>query len=259
MAALNISLTLYYNPECPFVHRVLTTLHELSLRYTTVFVDLDVPRSADYLAINPRGTVPALKFSSPDFRNGKETIMTESLVIIYFLGNLFPNHLLPAAPSAGIVTAVTRTRIFFFINAWENKITPLFDKVYIASFGGEKEAEGVEDMVVGAIKNEIDPLLKKEDGDGGGAFLGGREKLTMAEVVVAPVILRVFAFCDGGLLPQTFKTNLLALPNFGKWIKEVLKSESLLKGWDEASFLSGSKAKLQEFKEGRFKPKVSAQ
>ncbi|EGX48307.1 hypothetical protein AOL_s00080g432 [Orbilia oligospora ATCC 24927] len=259
MSAPNISLTLYYHPECPFVHRVLTTLRELSLPFDTVFVDLDVPRSADYLAINPRGTVPALKFSSPDFRNGKETILTESLAIIYFLGNLFPNHLLPAAPSAGVVTAVARTSIFFFINAWENKITPLFDKVYMASFGDEKEAKEVEDMVVGAIEKEIDPLLKRQDEDGGGAFLGGREKFTMAEVVAAPVILRLFAFCDGGLLPRSFKANLLALPNFGKWASELVRNESLLRGWDEAGFVSGSRTKLQEFKEGKFRPKICTQ
>ncbi|RVD86086.1 uncharacterized protein DFL_004380 [Arthrobotrys flagrans] len=254
MAAPNISLTLYSHPECPFVHRVLTTLHELSLPYTTVFVDIDVPRTADYLAINPRGTVPALKFSSPDYHSGHETVVNESLVIVYFLGNLFPNHLLPAA-AAGVAAAVARTRIFFFVDTWENKITPLFDKVYKASFGDEKEAKDAEDMVVGAIKKEIEPLLKKEDGDGQGMFLGGREKFTMAEIVVAPVIIRVFAFSDGGLLPRSFKTNLLALPNFGKWAQAMVKNESLLKGWDEVSFVDGSKAKLQQFKDGSFKPK----
>ncbi|KAK6516017.1 hypothetical protein TWF281_004607 [Arthrobotrys megalospora] len=249
----NISLTLYYNPECPYVHRVVTTLHELSLPFTSVFVDLDVPRPASYLAVNPRGTVPTLTFTSPDYH--KEIILTDSLMIIYFLGNLFPNHLAPT-PERGVTAALNRTRIFWFINTWENKITPLFDKVYMASFGGEREAKEVEDLVVAAIEKDIEPLLKKEEEDGGGVFLGGKDKFTVAEIVAAPVLLRLFAFTDNGLLPQSFKKNLLGLPNFGKWAQELIKNESLLKGWDEAKFVEGSKAKLQQFRDGAFKPKV---
>ncbi|KAK6523325.1 hypothetical protein TWF281_001304 [Arthrobotrys megalospora] len=256
MAAPNISLTLYYNPECPYVHRALTTLHELSLPFTTHFVDLDVPRSPAYLAINPRGTVPALTFKSPDYNDNRETIVNESLVIIYFLGNLLPNHLLPAAVT-GVQVAVDRARIFYFINTWENKINPLFEKVYIASFAGQKEAKEVEDLLVAAIKKEIEPLLKKEERDREGLFLGGKDKFTMAEVVVAPLMLRLFAFVHGGLLPQSLKSNLLALPYFGKWAREIVKNENLLKEWDEAKFLEGSKAKLQQFRDGTYKPKIA--
>ncbi|KAK6337053.1 hypothetical protein TWF718_009839 [Orbilia javanica] len=255
MATPNISLSLYYNPECPYVHRVVTTLHELSLPFTSVFVDLDVPRPASYLAINPRGTVPALKVTSPDYFNNKEIILDDSVKIIYFLGNLFPNHLAPT-PERGVAAALYRTRMFWFMNTWENKITPLFDKVYMASFGGEKEAKEVEDLVVTAIKKDIEPLLQKEEGDGRGVFFGGKDKLTVAEIIAGPVLLRLFAFVDNGLLPQSFKENLLDLPNFGKWARELVKNESLLKGWNEAKFVEGSKAKLQQFRDGAFKPKI---
>ncbi|EGX53157.1 hypothetical protein AOL_s00006g535 [Orbilia oligospora ATCC 24927] len=255
MATPNISLKLYSNPECAFVHRVITTLHELSLPFTSVVVDLDVPRSTSYLAINPRGTVPTLTFTSPDYHDNKETILTDSLMIIYFLGNLFPNHLAPT-PERGVAAAINRTRIFWFVSTWENKITPLFEKVYMASFGGEREAKEVEDLVVAAIKKEVEPLLEKEEDDNGGVFLGGKDKFTVAEIVAAPVLLRLFAFADSGLLPQSFKKNLLDLPNFGKWARELVKNESLLKGWDEARFVEGSKAKLQQFREGTFKPKL---
>lgn len=142
------------------------------------------------------------------------------------------------------------------IDTWGNKIGSLFLKVSLASVGGEEAANEAVEAAVTAVEKEIEPLLVKLERDGDGPFLGGRDKFTLAEVAIAPFILRSFAQASDGIIPSSFKERLLALPNFGKWATEVLKNESLLKDWDEPTFLEGTKKRLQQFKDGTFKPKV---
>ncbi|KAK6513946.1 hypothetical protein TWF506_008376 [Arthrobotrys conoides] len=250
----DLSITLYSNTACPFVHRTLITLHELSIPFTPSFIDLNTPRPEYYLKINPRGTVPALTFTSPSYQNGKQIIINESLIIAYFLTDLFPNHLIPSPGS--LEGATERARILFVIDTWGNKVGGAFVKALLASVGEEAAASEAVDVAVQAVEKEIEPLLVKLEGDGDGPFLGGRDKFTLAEVAIAPFILRTFAQVDNGLLSPAYKEKLLALPNFGKWATAVLKNESLLKDWDEATFVEGTKKKLQQFKDGTFKPKV---
>ncbi|KAJ3191890.1 hypothetical protein HDU82_003373 [Entophlyctis luteolus] len=58
---------------CTGSHRVSIVLAELNLPFEEVIIDLTTPRTAEYLAINPLGLVPALKW------NGN--VITESAVI----------------------------------------------------------------------------------------------------------------------------------------------------------------------------------
>ena len=46
-------ITLYSNRACPYAHRVHITLAELGVQYEEVNIDLDKPRDAWYLKINP--------------------------------------------------------------------------------------------------------------------------------------------------------------------------------------------------------------
>ncbi|EPS39857.1 hypothetical protein H072_6422 [Dactylellina haptotyla CBS 200.50] len=253
-ADLDISLTLYSNPGCPYVHRALTTLHELSLPFKSVHIDLEAPRPASYLAVNPRGTVPALTFSTSSDK--KEVVVNESLVIIYFLADLFPNHLIPSAGPGNVSAAAERARIFYFIDTWGSKVSSALMKVFLASAAGAEGGEAAVDAVIEVIQKEMDPLLKREEGDGDGPFLGGRHEVTLAEIAVAPFVLRNFAWVASGLAPASLKERILALEHFGPWAAEIIKNENLVKEFDEATFVEKSKAKLQAFREGSFKPKV---
>lgn len=91
---------------------------------------------------------------------------------------------------------------------------------------GEKAA--VVEEWVRVVEKEIEPLLK-----GAGPFLGGSKELTMAEAIVAPFLLRWYAFADDQYLPILLKEKLDALPNFGKWSKAVREKESVTKIWSE--------------------------
>ncbi|KAI9356489.1 hypothetical protein DFJ73DRAFT_914882 [Zopfochytrium polystomum] len=76
----------------------------LKLPHSEGQVDIVAPRTAEYLAINPRGLIPTLSF------NGE--IITESTIIAQFLADQFPGRLLP--PSDAPRAPLTRAKINFF-------------------------------------------------------------------------------------------------------------------------------------------------
>ena len=53
-------ITLYTNHGCPYAQRAQIALKELDLKYEEVIIDLDTPRSASYLKINPVKLPPLL-------------------------------------------------------------------------------------------------------------------------------------------------------------------------------------------------------
>jgi glutathione S-transferase len=146
-------------------HRAHIALNELGLPFEEVIIDLDTPRSPEYLAINPRGLVPTLNF------NGH--IIPESGIVSQFLADAYPSHLLP--PSNTVEGALRRAKIAFFVDAFFSKFQGPLAKF---TFGkSEEEAlAGVEAGVAGLVK-EVEPLLADAK-----PFFGGAEKLTLAEV-----------------------------------------------------------------------------
>jgi len=56
-------ITLYTSYFCPWAHRSQVILKELGLDFETVHIDLNVPRTAEYLKINPRGLVPSINYN----------------------------------------------------------------------------------------------------------------------------------------------------------------------------------------------------
>ncbi|KAJ6261450.1 hypothetical protein Dda_4120 [Drechslerella dactyloides] len=253
----NIDITLYSNPGCPYVHRVFTALHELNLPFNRVFIDLETPRPDWYLKINPRGTVPALSFTSPEYNGGAVTIVNESLVILQFLADLVPGKLLPSfsvGEKTTVHAAAQKAQIAFFIDAWGSKVGNGLTKVLLAAAadgaGGVEAAEAA----VKAVEKEIDPLLAR--GEGESLFFGEGGSVSLAEIVAAPFLLRTFAWADAGFVTNKLKEQLLALPNFGPWAREVVKLETLLKEFDQETFVEKTKVKLQQFKDGTWKPKA---
>lgn len=106
-------ITLYTNHKCPHAHRAHITLNELNLPFEEVLIDLDTPRPQWYLDINPRGLVPAIKYSVPGLMD--EEIITESGIVALFLCDAFPSHLLPASKESPF-SALRRARINFFVD-----------------------------------------------------------------------------------------------------------------------------------------------
>lgn len=110
------------------------------------------------------------------------------------------------------------------------------------------KAEGAEkekavDAWFGAVEKEIEPLLKDAK-----PFFGGSEQMTMAEVQVAPFLVRMYAMAHGGLVPKTLEDRLNGLPNFSKWAKAVMAKESVTYVFDEATNIKKTTARIEKMK-----------
>lgn len=107
----------------------------------------------------------------------------------------------------------------------------------------DEEKEKLSQDLVAIVTKEIEPLLMDAK-----PFFGGSSKVTLAEALTAPFILRIYALTKHGLIPQTVVAGFDALPNFSKWAAEVIKQESVLYIWDEETTVAGSKRKIENLK-----------
>ncbi|KAH7093035.1 thioredoxin-like protein [Paraphoma chrysanthemicola] len=224
-------ITLYTNHRCPWAHRAHIVLKELGLKYDEVIIDLDTPREPWYLEINPRGLVPSIDF------NGE--IITESGIVSTFLADAYPSHVFPAAGNPK--DALTRARINFFVDTWFTKAGSFWFQILRAEEQSEKEKLSKD--FVDIVRKEIEPLLHNA-----APFFNGSSKVTLAEALTAPFILRIYALTKHGLLPQSVVDGFDQLPNFSKWAKEVVKQESVLYIWDEESTVQGTAKKIESLK-----------
>jgi len=210
-------ITLYTSYSCPWAHRSQIALRELGLDFETVIIDLSVPRTPEYLAINPRGLVPALSY------NG--TILTESAVVSQFLVDAHPSHLEKTSSEEG--GALQRAKINFFVDTYFTKINGSFFATLRAP---EAEREKEAGILADAIAKEIEPLLQDA-----APFFGGSNRLTLAEVQTGSFLLRLLSFHKyDGLFPKSFPTTLESkAPAFWKWANAVVKEDSVTYIWNE--------------------------
>lgn len=174
--------------------------------------------------------MPAIDF------NGE--IITESGIVSTFLADAYPSHVYPAAGNPK--DALTRARINYFVDTWFSKAGSFWFQILKAD-GEEKEK--LAKQFVEIVGKEVDPLLKDA-----APFFGGSSKVTLAEALTAPFILRVYALTKYGLLPQSVVDGFDALPNFSKWAHEVIKQESVTYIWDEEPTITATKNKIESLK-----------
>ena len=160
------NIILYTNHSCPWAHRAHIALAELGLPFKEEIIDLTVPRTPEYLAVNPRGLVPSISY------NG--TIITESAIVAQFLSDAHPSHLEKTSNEEG--GALQRAKINFFVDAFISKVNGQLFGILRAS---EEEKEELGVKVVDTIVKELEPLLQDAK-----PFFGGSSKLTLAEVSV---------------------------------------------------------------------------
>jgi glutathione S-transferase len=147
-------------------HRVLIVLKELGIPCTDIEkVDIAVPRTLEFLAINPRGKVPAITY------NG--TSIAESAIIAGFLVDAHPSSLLPAP--TGPEAALKRAKINWFFDTFMQTIYTGYTGLIMSK--SAQEANKNVNNIVAAVVKDIEPLL----GDAS-PFFGGSSTLTLAEV-----------------------------------------------------------------------------
>ncbi|KAI1451763.1 glutathione S-transferase domain-containing protein [Annulohypoxylon moriforme] len=231
MAASKIKL--YTNHGCPWAHRVHICLSELKLPFEEEIVDLSVPRTPEYLTINPRGLVPSLVF------NGE--ILIESSVVSNFLANEFPSHLIPVSNAPG--GALFRAKVDFFVDTFVSKVNGNLFKAQYAKT--DEEADGFVKDYVDAVVKEIEPLLSNA-----APFFNGSNQLTQAEVLTGSFVVRLFTLSKYGLFPEHILSDLSTrAPNFYRWGQAVSKHPSVLGIYDEKEIAARTKERLAKLRE----------
>jgi len=221
------NIILYTDHGCPWAHRAHIALAELGLPFKEELIDLSVPRTPEYLKINPRGLVPSLSY------NG--TIITESAIVAQFLSDAHPSHLEKTSSEEG--GALQRAKINFFVDAFISKVNGLTFGILRAS---EEEKEELATKLVDAVVKEVEPLLQDAK-----PFFGGSSKLTLAEVLTGSFVLRLLAYPNGGLAPKSISTSLeTRAPAFWKWANAVVKEKSVNYIWNEEKVVNRTKARL---------------
>ncbi|KAI0482065.1 glutathione S-transferase domain-containing protein [Xylariaceae sp. FL0804] len=225
MAAATPKLTLYTNHGCPWAHRAHIALAELQLPYDEEIVDLTKPRTPEYLQVNPRGLVPSLRIGGGDGDgdgDGGGQVLTESAVVAGFLADAFPSHLTPtAAADDPVGAALARARLAFFVDAYISKVNGT--QFRMGGQMAEDEREGLAGQLVDAVVKEVEPLLGNA-----APFFNGSDKLTLAEVLVGPFVLRLLSLPHHGVYPRGILDDLSTrAPNFYRWAEAVSKHPSV--------------------------------
>ncbi|KAK3986341.1 thioredoxin-like protein [Cladorrhinum sp. PSN332] len=232
MGSNDAKLILYTNRKCPWAHRAHIILDELKVPFEEVTVDLDTPRTPEYLKINPRGLVPALSY------NGE--IIIESAIVANFLADAYPSHLLLSSNTQE--GALQRARVALFVDAFITKFNSHLFGFYTAD-GEDVRAEIAEKAVAGLVK-EVEPLLADA-----APFFGGSDKLTQAEVLTGSFVLRVKTYTQSGIYPTSLWPSIAErAPNFAKWVEAVAAHPSVTSIYDEAAIIEGTKARIAKLK-----------
>ncbi|KAJ4861242.1 glycosyl hydrolases family 18 domain-containing protein [Trichoderma breve] len=229
---MTATIKLYTNHGCPWAHRAHIALAELKIPFEEEIIDLSVPRTPEYLAINPRGLVPSLSY------NGQ--IITESAIVAQFLADAYPSHLVPngGTPEA----ALTRARINFFVDTFFSKVNSLYHKALFAKT--DEEAEEAAAEFVKQLEKEVEPLLSDA-----APYFGGSKTLTLAEVLTGSFILRLLSLPKNGVGPESLIKELpTKTPNFYKWATTVIEHPSVNGIWNEEKVVAGTKARLAKLK-----------
>ncbi|KAK3943943.1 thioredoxin-like protein [Diplogelasinospora grovesii] len=231
MASPDAKIILYTNHRCPWAHRVHIALEELKIPFEEVIIDLDTPRTPEYLKINPRGLVPALSY------NGE--IIIESAIVSQFLADAYPSHLAP--PSGTPSGALRRARIALFADAFSKVQSAIFQFNRART---DEEIASVEEALVTSAAKEVEPLLSDAK-----PFFGGSDKLTLAEVLTGSFVIRLLSLSRAGVLPSGLLLSLAEkAPSFSKWAQTVAVHPSVTSIYDEDKIIQATKARIAKLR-----------
>ena len=201
-------LILYYSPgACSQAPHIL--MHEVGLEHDAKRVDLrnkTLEDGSDYLQVNPKGAVPALRVDSGE-------VLTENAVVLQFIGDLVPDS--GVLPSLG---DFRRYRVLEMVNF----ITTELHKRFGFLFNREASDE-MKQLVTKELGKKLDYVDEKV---GDGPFMFG-EELTLPD----PYLFVITGWAEkmlGGLdrWPnlKAFRARMMERPS----VQQVLRLEGLL-------------------------------
>ncbi|KAI8969183.1 glutathione S-transferase [Mycotypha africana] len=172
-------ITLYNAVICPYAQRAHITLREVDADFDIVDIDL-LNKPEWYKEVNPELKVPTLTTEGQN--------LAESLIIIEYLNDRFPEkNLMPKKP-------LLRANVRFAIEWFGSKVNPHLYKCML-KFNDADAADAIEDYKknTNAALASFNDLLMKQS-EKGPYFLG--EDFSLADIAIAPFLLRIFSFND---------------------------------------------------------------
>jgi glutathione S-transferase len=199
---------LYYSPgACSQAPHII--LHETGLSHDAERVDLKTKKledGGDYLAVNPKGAVPALRLDSGE-------VLTENAVILQYLGDraAWPEVLPPMGD-------FRRYRVLEAVNF----ITTELHKRFGLFLFNPDATDEMKQRAIGDIGKKLDYVEKEM---GAGPYLMG-EELTLPDAYLFVITGWTDKFMDLSCWPNlaTSRERMVQRPA----VREVLKFEGLL-------------------------------
>ncbi|MED6157709.1 Glutathione S-transferase dhar1, mitochondrial [Stylosanthes scabra] len=188
--------------DCPFSQRVLLTLEEKNIPYSTHLINLsDKPKW--YLEVNPAGKVPAVKFDAK--------WVSDSDVIVGILEEKYPQPSLITPPESAKVGS------------------GIFD-AFVNFLKSKDQNDGTEQKLLAELKN-LDEHLKNH-----GPFVAG-EKVTAVDLSLAPKLYHLVVALDH-FKNWTIPQDLANVHNYTKLLfsresfeKTKAAKEYVIAGW----------------------------
>ncbi|KAK6864011.1 hypothetical protein PG995_000539 [Apiospora arundinis] len=211
----NDKLILYTNHTCTWANRANVALAELGIPFEERIINVDGPRPPAFLELNPRALVPVLIWN--------DKVIIESAIVCQFLVDVYPSHLCP--PPTTTEGALRRASMLFESPA-------------------PADEEKVVDEAVQGLVREVEPLL----GDAA-PFFGKSQRLTLAEVITGPFVIRAVTLSKHGVYPTSLNRQIEEkAPNFHKWAIAVSNHPSITAVFDEQVHVARSRAKRERMR-----------
>lgn len=208
-------IKLYEFPLSPFSRKVKMVLHEKSVPFESVFVDLfkGETKTEAYLKLNPFGRVPVLVDGA--------TVLYESTVINEYLEEKFPNPaLLPKDP---VRRAKARMMDEAFDNYFMAPLGAIFTEKFMKPAGQANEAVIKENMTkLDAVLRVLERELEGKD------YLAG--EFSMGDIGFAVQLPRA---------ESMFGLKLGGYARLQAWLKRVAARPAYQKSEPSAEFMKG--------------------
>ncbi|KAK6840491.1 glutathione s-transferase [Apiospora arundinis] len=217
-------IKLYTNHGCPWAHRAHIALAELNVPFGEEIVDLSVPRTREYLQVNPRGLVPAMEFDGQ--------VITESGIVAAFLADAYPSAGL-SPPSTDPDGPLARARVAFFVDTYFSKGLGHVLKSVSAWGMDPPPRSRPQPTSLPSSSRRSSPCSRTRR-----RSLGEQQ----ADFSRGSFLLRLYAYIKHGLMPASLGEDLAAkAPNFDKWAKATIAHPSVTCVWDEDRVIAHSK------------------
>ncbi|KAK7941135.1 uncharacterized protein PG986_013522 [Apiospora aurea] len=214
-------IILYTNHTCTWANRADVVLAELRVPFEERIINVDGPRPPDFLKINPRALVPVLIWNDKIIIDSSWTCILRTC----------------AHPPTTAEGALRRASMSFFTDAYWSKFHTTLFRLFESPTAADEE-QVVEEAVQGLLR-EVEPLL----GDAA-PFFGKSQRLTLAEVITGPFVIRAVTLSKHGVYPTSLNRQIEdKAPNFHKWAIAVSNHPSITAVFDEQVHVARSRAK----------------